>query len=347
MPERPPDLVVGQGSLGTLFAVLLARGPRRVEVVSRRVDEPTTRTLSLVGRTEVLEAEVPIVPKPPDEARLAVLATRSDEAVEGARQLEPALDAGAVLFPIQNGLTPLAVAKALDSPRVAPTIVGFNAHMEGDSTVRVTSPGDVTTGAMHPDARQAVASFLALADGPVRIHRTDNPRGAVWSKWCISCAINGLAVVAGAGVGTVTRRREGREALVSILTECVDVAQAEHVQLERVAGPFSPDTLAGNATSGLGGAFRRGVVWLVGRRYRDVEPSSIAALAAGRDPEIDALNAEAVDRGGEHGIPTPWNRATLELAREIVEGEREPGLEQLTVLRRRALAGTSRRRPEG
>jgi ketopantoate reductase len=79
-------------------------------------------------------------------------------------------------------------------------------------------------------------------------------------------------------------------------------------------------------------------VWLIGRRYRDVRPSSICALAGGRDPELDHLNAEAVRRGEATEVPTPWNEATLALAREVVAGKREPSLANLAAVGKRAQA---------
>jgi ketopantoate reductase len=161
---------------------------------------------------------------------------------------------------------------------------------------------------------------------------------AVWSKFCVSCAINGLAVVAGEGVGPITRTRPGREALVGVLSEVTRLAEAEGVALERVAGPLGPDRLAGDPSHGPGAVLRRAAVWLIGRRYRDVRPSSIRALAGGRDPELDPLNAEAVRRGEATEVPTPWNEATLALAREVVAGKREPSLANLAAVGKRAQA---------
>lgn len=336
MAASPPDVVLGQGSLGTLIAAALAGSDRPVHVVSRRAETPEEVELTAVGRGTSRRTRVQLTPKVPEEARLVVVATRSDDALERARQAQPALvDEGAIV-PLQNGLTGLLLAEELGAERVAPAVVGFNAHLEGEARAEITSPGTITLGAMADEARPGAEAFAAAVREPVRAELTDNPRGAVWSKWCVSCAINGLAVVAGTGVGTITRERVGREALVSIVTECCRLAEAENVELERVAGPLAPDTLAGNATSGLGGAFRRGVTWLIGRRYADVTPSSIEALRDGRDPELDALNREAVERGESLDVPTPWNRATLEVAREVAGGDREPAMGNLEDVRRLA-----------
>lgn len=336
MASRAPHVVLGQGALGTLLATSLAGGSRPVHVVSRRAGEAKQVTLRARGRRRTREQAVQLVPEPPEEASSIVVATRADEAISRAREAEPALAEDGVIVSLQNGLVGLELGEELGEERVVPGIVGFNAQLRDERTVEVTSPGTVTLGALDPAAGGGLEGFVQALDRPVRAVQTGNVRGAVWSKFCVACAINGLALVAGEGVGPMTRRREGREALVSVLTEGTRLAEAEGVELERVAGPLAPDTIAGNASTGLGGAFRRGVAWLIGRRYSDVVPSSVAAFQAGRDPELDALNAEAVERGQRLDVATPWNRATLAVAEQILAGEREPDLGNLEEIRQRA-----------
>jgi len=329
--ELPPDVVLGRGSLGTLFAVLLAHGKRPVHVVSRRAETSTETTLAVTGPFD-REATVTVRPDVPERARLAIVATRADAALDRAREAEPApVDEGAIVA-LQNGLVSLDVADAIGPDRVLPTIVGLNASLVEDRTVEIASIGPTTTGALDPAAEPAVDALEAGLGGPVPFNRTDNPQGAVWSKWCISCAINGLALVTGESLGAITNERAGREALVALMSECVRVAEAEGVQLERVAGPFSPDSLAGRADRGLGGWFRRTVAWFVGRGHATVTPSSIDAYRGGRNPELDALNREAVRRAREHGLDAPYNETLAGLAEQIVDRRAEPSLRNLEAL---------------
>lgn len=329
--------MIGQGSLGTFFGVLLANAGHEVHVVSSRAGDPTRTRLSVTGRRQ-LEAEVVLREDlPPEPAWVAMVCTRAADALDEARRATEAIADDGVVATVQNGLRSLEVADAVGVDQVAPVVVGFNAKMRDPHTVELTSPGGITTGALSTGTQAAVDALVDALRGPIPADASSNPRGAVWSKWCISCAINGLAVVTGAGVGPVTRERTGRAALVSLVTECVRLAQAEGIELERVAGPFAPDTLAGNATSGLGGAIRRGVTWLIGRSYDGVVPSSLDAMREGRDPEIEAINGTAVELGEAHGIETPWNQAIVEMADEVAAGKREASLEQLEALRERVL----------
>lgn len=331
--------MVGQGALGTLFSVILARAGHDVHVVSSRAGEAEMVQLSVRGRRELDGIVTLRDGMPADSAWIALVCTRADDALEATQRASKVLTDDGAAATVQNGLRSLEVADAVGTDRVLPVVVGFNAQMRGPRTVELTSRGGITTGALSPETQPAMERLIEAMQGPIPADAASNPRGAVWSKWCISCAINGLAVITGDGVGPLTQKRRGREALVNIVTEGVELAKAEGVELERVAGPFAPDTLAGDASSGLAGALRRGVTWLIGRGYGDVVPSSLDALREGRDPEIDAINGTAVRLGEAHGIETPWNRAVVEMAEEIAAGERKAGLDQLEPLTQRAARG--------
>lgn len=323
--------IVGQGALGTLFGATLAQRGHRVTVVSSRASQPAPVELRATGRLSAT-GEVTLAGEGPEEPwQLALVTTRAAQAIERGELAAKHLAPDGLLVPVQNGLVSLDMAEALGRDRVVPMVVGFNAGMADQRTVEVTSPGGVTLG-LFQDGQAPLAEALAEALDPVLPAKlTGNPRGAVWSKWTISCAINGLAVVAGRGVGPLAKEPLGRRALISLVTEGVRLAEAEGVDLERVAGPLSPDTMAGSAT-GLGGWFRGLIVRAIGRRYQGVEPSSLDALRAGRDAEIAELSGRAVRLADEHGLAVPWNRALLDVVEGIEHGKREPGWASLEAL---------------
>jgi 2-dehydropantoate 2-reductase len=327
-----PVVIVGQGALGTLLGAVFAERGGNVHVVSRRADEPEPVDLEVRGRVRA-SGEVTLRPDPPErEAWLAIVCTRTGRALDAARATRGYLAADGLLATVQNGLVPLEVADELGPEVAAPLVVGFNAALRGPRTARVTSNPRATTGPLHADAAPKVDAMRDGLTDHLRVRRTDDARGAVWSKLCVSCALSGLAVLAGDGLAAITDTRDGRASVVGVVTETARVAEAAGVDLERVAGPVSPDALAGPGRSGLGGAFRRGVVWLIGRGYAGVVPSALSAVREGRDPELDHLNGRAVEEGEAHGVSTPWNEAVLELADEVVAGDREPGLDQLGAL---------------
>lgn len=336
METSRPTVVVGQGALGTLFGAVLADRGADVHVVSSRADEAREATLESRGRVRA-RGEVTLRPDFPEHnAWLILVCTRAEGAVAAAREATEHLAADGLVAAVQNGLVPLEVVDAVGTKRGAPLVVGFNAVQRGPHRARATSRPRATTGAVDEAAAPKVGAMVEGLEKDLHVRETDNPRGAVWSKWCVSCAINGLSVVADTGLAGITEHRAGRAAVVGVVTECARIGEAAGVDLERVAGPISPSTLAGRADRGLGGALRRGVVWMLGRAYAGVTPSALSAAREGRDPELGELNRRAVEEGAQHGVETPYNRALLELAEEILAGERSAGVDQLSQLVERA-----------
>jgi len=58
----------------------------------------------------------------------------------------------------------------------------------------------------------------------------------------------------------------------------------------------------------------------------------LAAIERGREPAVDFLNGEVIDRGRQHGIATPVNTRVRSLVWEVAAGKRTPGLDLLRVL---------------
>lgn len=334
-PDQLNVTIVGQGSLGTYFAVVLAQNGHEVTVVSSRADRDEEVDLGIQGRQRG-KAKVLLAPEPPEIPQdHLIVATRAADAVQRAKANVPHLAEPGLVVPVQNGLVSIDVADAVGRAITAPMVVGFNAQMADPRTVELTSPGGVTVGAMDDSGRILAEALVSALQPETQATLTEDPVGAIWSKWTISCAINGLAVVSGHGVGPLSRQALGREALLSLTTECVELADAAGVELQRVAGPLKPDTLAGR-TDGLGGWFRQQIIKLIGRRYQGVVPSSLDALREGRDPEIAEINGRAVELGEAHDVPVPWNRAVVDITEEIAQGKLEPGWNTLAELAERA-----------
>ena len=73
---------------------------------------------------------------------------------------------------------------------------------------------------------------------------TQNLRGARWSKLALNCAVSALGTIAGERLGPLVRVRRYRRLALEAMTECVAVAKAEGVKLEKVAGTLDLEWIA-------------------------------------------------------------------------------------------------------
>ena len=128
---------------------------------------------------------------------------------------------------------------------------------------------------------------LLEAVGPVTI--TQNLTGVRWSKLAINCAVSTLAR-SEATFGRATSSALRARLALEVLTEAVEVARAEGVELEKVAGTVDLAWLAlrgsraERASRSL--ATKHTLLLAVGARYRRMRSSMLGALERGREPAV-------------------------------------------------------------
>ena len=163
---------------------------------------------------------------------------------------------------------------------------------------------------------------------------TQNLAGARWSKLALNCAVSALGTIAGERLGPLVRVRRYRRLALEAMTECVDVARAEGVRLEKVAGTLDLEWIAlseaDRASRGSAALTAKHALLLaVGLRYRRMRSSMLAAIERGRTPAIDFLNGEVVARGKKHGVATPANERIVECVWDIAKGRKQSSRETL------------------
>jgi 2-dehydropantoate 2-reductase len=163
---------------------------------------------------------------------------------------------------------------------------------------------------------------------------TENLRGARWSKLALNCAVSALGTIAGERLGPLVRVRRYRRLALEAMSECVAVAKAEDVKLEKVAGTLDLDWIAlseaDRASSGsVSLTAKHALLLAVGLRYRRMRSSMLAAIERGRTPAIDFLNGEVVTRGAQHGVATPVNQRIVETVWAIAKRQTTSSRETL------------------
>jgi 2-dehydropantoate 2-reductase len=189
-----------------------------------------------------------------------------------------------------------------------------------------TSAGGFSLGALPGGDASRLPELAQLLEavGPVTL--TDNLEGVRWSKLAINCAVSTLGTLGGERLGALLRLRFVRRLALEILTEVVDVARAEHVRLEKVAGTVDLSwlSLAGEERRrpSMALATKHALLLAVGARYRRMRSSMLAALERGREPAVDFLNGEVVERAVRHGVAVPVNARARELVWAVARGQK-------------------------
>jgi 2-dehydropantoate 2-reductase len=341
MNPQPRILVMGAGGIGGIVASTLIEVGSEVTAVTTNtaireaVDKSGYRVID-DGEERVIRGAMS--PAPTGSYDLCILATQPPNVEDAAHTALRHLAGDAEVVVLQNGLCEDRVAAIVGPHRVIGAIVAWGASMPAPGCYERTAHGGFSLGRLArpvpgaPDDALRRTGELLEAIGPVTL--TDNLRGARWSKLALNCAVSALGTIAGERLGPLVRVRRYRRLALEIMTEVVAVANAEGVQLEKVAGTLDLGWIALSdadraAAMSVSLTAKHALLLAVGLRYRRMRSSMLAAIERKRTPAIDFLNGEVVTRGQRRGIATPINARIVETVWAIAGGTQTSSRETL------------------
>ncbi len=319
---------MGAGGIGGIVAATLTELGSAVTAVSTNpairaaVDQAGYRVID-DGEERVVGGRIAAAPE--GNYDLCILATQPPNVEEAARTALHHLADDAQVVVLPNGLCEERVASIVGAARVSGGIVAWGASMPAPGRYERTAHGGFAlgrlSGQLDDDVRRV--GELLEAIGPVTL--TQNLRGARWSKLALNCAVSALGTIAGERLGPLVRVRRYRRLALEIMTEAVAVANAEGVELEKVAGTLDLAWVAlsetdKTRTASVSLTAKHALLLAVGLRYRRMRSSMLAAIERKRTPAIDFLNGEVVAGGARHGIATPINARIVETVWAIARG---------------------------
>jgi 2-dehydropantoate 2-reductase len=338
-------LVVGCGAIGGVVGAHLAElGYAVTALTTNPAIAQALRSTGFVLRGE--SAPRPVKPQSVIERfddsvapfDYVLLCTQPPQVEQAAREVLPWLAADGRMVCFQNGLCEERVAKLVPEHRVIGAVVAWGASMIEPGVYDRTSAGGFSVGRLdaETDPELEALALILEAIGPVTVTR--NLRGARWSKLAINCAISTLGTIGGDRFGMLLRKRHVRRLALEVMTEVVHVALREGVKLEKVSGTLDLEWVAlteSEAVASTGSPSllaKHALLLAVGARYRRLRSSMLAAIERGRQPAVDFLNGEVIDRGARHGLQTPVNSAARELVWRIARGDARPAHATLRAL---------------
>lgn len=341
-PAGSKVLLVGAGGIGGVLGTLLASTGIALTVLTTNAEIAAAlreRGFRLrgdaAGRAGAPHSVLTQAPQTGD-FDWVLLAVQPPQVESAARGVLGALGEQGRLVCFQNGLCEERIAQLAGRQRVVGGVVAWGASMLEPGLYERTSAGGFSIGVLPGCDGSRLEELARLLEvvGPVTI--TDNLVGVRWSKLAINCAVSTLGTLAGERVGSLLRLRLARRLALEIVTEVVSVARAEGVRLEKVAGTVDLEWLAlgpqERLRSSMTLATKHALVLAVGARYRRMRSSMLSALERGREPAVDYLNGEVVERARRHGLEVPVNHRARELVWSVARGERRSSRELLQEL---------------
>jgi 2-dehydropantoate 2-reductase len=283
--------VLGPGGVGGLLAGLLARAGEEVVVVAREstaaaIEERGMRVSSIMFGDFVARPRATTRLQEPVDA--LIVATK-------AAGLQAALERIAivpdVVLPLLNGLDHMAALRSRFPPeRVLAGSIRVEADRPEPGVIVHTSPFLlVSLATAHPPAEaqmRALASAIEAAGVPVRVQDPVDASSEARVLWSKLVRLNALACTTSAHdklLGEIRSTPELRAELEAAIEEATAVARAEGAS----------DAEAGRAIEEL----ERAHATLGSSMQRDI--------AAGREPELDAIPGSVLRAAARHGLSCP------------------------------------------
>ena len=254
--------IYGAGAMGTVLGALLTKGGlKNVHLITRNqahVDglNKSGAIIQCVADDETMIVSVnALTPaQMQDKYDVIFLMTKQRHNADTLQFLLPYLAENGVICTTQNGLPEESVLTAVGKEKTYGCVASYGAELIGAGKVKLTSQKcamSMQVGGYQNDSKytpllQEILSYAGKAvDNDSFAIATDNLAGARWSKLAINAAFSGLSVMTGLSFGEIAKKRKINRVALGVLRECMDVATALGVQLERMQGHDMQKMLGG------------------------------------------------------------------------------------------------------
>lgn len=287
-------VVMGAGAVGGYFGARLAQAGHRVVFVARGAHLEALRSrglwlVSSLGDAHVEPAEAVADPADAGRADLVLFTVKAQDSDEAAESLEPLVDGETRVLTLQNGVMGVPV---LERRFGVQRVWGGVAYIEAV----VSAPGEITHkgpfarivfGPLSDGDARAREALNAFREAGIEATLDQHPRQAVWRKWTLICAFNGVTALTRKPIGAILERAETRALFRGAVEEVAALAAASDIGL--------PADIADSTV----------------RFATELPPSMTSSmaqdLAGGKRLELEALNGAASRLGRELGVATPVN----------------------------------------
>jgi 2-dehydropantoate 2-reductase len=297
-PQVRSIAILGPGGVGGFLAAVLVRAGTDVAVVGREREAQVIARRGIFldsacfGPFTVRVAAMTELASPTDALLIATKSTTLREALERVH-VRPGL-----VVPLLNGIEHMATVRShFPGSRVAAGAIRMEADRPAPGSVVQSSPSVRIE--LAADDRHAQGDLLELteilrgAGIPTEIGAGEAQ--VLWSKLVRLCALASTTSAADASIGTIRGDTEWRATLVACIEEAAAVANAAGARIDPAASLAELD-----AAHPLQGSSMQ----------RDI--------AAGREPELDAIAGAVLRAAERHGLRCPTiARLTASIAERV------------------------------
>lgn len=309
---RERVVVVGAGSLGTVYGAALARAGLEVQLLAREQHARAIQARGLVTIDSFGERwEVPLRadwrPERIEPAEIVILLTKTPDTAAALGSLSQLQDSVRIAVSFQNGVAKDDELAAWSGPgTVAGAVAMVGGTLEAPGHVRHTMNGPSFLGELDGTSSARVQRLAALLEaGGLSAVVTDRILSVEWSKLVHAVPTTALPAMTGLYLHEIFTVPELAGLYVDMVREGWGVAEACGVQLEDWGSLFPVQSIAtAPPQEALELALAHGRR-LVEAGMTEITVSMLQSARAKRRLEVEAIQGHICREGARHDVPTP------------------------------------------
>lgn len=318
--------IYGAGSLGTVLGAYISKNGGEIDLINR--NKAHVEALNKNGATinGTVDMTVPVTAITPDEMTkkydVIFLMTKQLFNKEVVTMLKDFLTEKGVIVTLQNGIPEPGIAEIVGAEHTMGCTVEWGAALTAPGVCTLTSEPDSLSfhmGKMEGISDEQFNTVKEILELMCPVHEEKNLIGARWSKLLINATFSGLGTVVGGVFGAVSEDKDVRKIAVRCMKECIDVGHAAGAEFVPVQG--KDITKLFYYTNPLKRAFATLLVPIAMKKHREIEPSMLQDIKAGKPCEVDAINGVVCEWGRKCSVPTPINDRIVEIIKKEQSGE--------------------------
>jgi 2-dehydropantoate 2-reductase len=293
--------VMGTGGVGGYFGARLAEGGHDVAFVARGRQLAALRAHGLrvespLGDVHLPEVGVTDDPAALDPVDLVLFGVKLWDTEASAEQIKPLLTEHTAVVSFQNGVVKDDILRrVLGDAHVIGGVCYIAATIAEPGVIRHSNKlQKLVFGEYDGSESPRVRQFRdACAGSGIDVEVSDRIEQAIWEKFVFLVGLSGTTSTARTSIGPIRSHPRARAFLHDVMDEVVRVARAQGVPLPE---DYADDRLA----------FTDGVpATMTSSMHHDLD--------RGNRLEVAWLSGDVVDRGAALGVPTPCNRAIMDI----------------------------------
>lgn len=292
-------LILGAGGTGGYFGARLAAAGADVTFLVRPTRAALLAKQGLRVHSALGDLDLPVTTITADQLAAVATATPFDVVLltskaydldDAIQTIAPAVDAGAQVLPLLNGLQQYDTLDArFGYEKISGGLCFISAALEPDGSIRhFGKPASMTFGERNgqpPDLRlQALAALCATA-GIDHLH-SDDIGQAIWNKYTFLCTLAAATCLMRAPVGMILAAEGGEAFMRALYAETLAVADASSRPIPPAAQDSALSTLLASGS--------------------DLKSSMLRDLERGLPVEAAHIVGDMWHRAVAAALPAPW-----------------------------------------